>query len=101
MSAEIDEKTVRHISHLARLNLSESQLGEFRRQLSRILEYVELLQELDTSAVEPTAHAIAVTNVFREDVPRETLGVDRVLHNAPARETPFFKVPKVLDQGGA
>lgn len=101
MPAEIDERTVRHISHLARLNLSDEQIALFGRQLSSILSYVELLNEVNTDGVEPTAHAIPVTNVFRDDVPTEPLGVDKVLANAPARETPYFKVPKVLEQGGA
>jgi aspartyl-tRNA(Asn)/glutamyl-tRNA(Gln) amidotransferase subunit C len=66
--------------------------------LSAILAYVEQLNEVDTQDVPPTAHALPVKNVFREDVPGKCLTPDEALANAPARDGNFFAVPKVLEQ---
>ncbi len=94
----IDEQQVRHIAHLSRLDLSDEEIAQYGRQLGEVLQYVEKLNEVDTEGVEPTAHAMPVSNVFREDVPAESLGVEKALQNAPDKATPYFKVPKVLDQ---
>ncbi len=101
MAERIDRKEVEHIARLARLELAEDEITRFGRQLSSILEYMEKLNEVNTDHVEPTAHALAVHNVFREDQPTESLGVDRALANAPVKAPPFFKVPKVLNQDPA
>lgn len=98
---KIDPNLVRHIGFLSRLKLSDEEVDLFSRQLSAIVEYFEQLSELDTSEVEPTAHALPIHNVFRADEPGgtgEPLGPDGVLENAPERDGSFFKVPKVLDQ---
>lgn len=101
MARKIDEAQVRHISHLSRLNPTDDEVRLFSEQLSAILEYVEQLNELDTSDVPPTAHALPVNNVFRADEPRPGLTPDQALANAPHREGNFFAVPKVLDQDSA
>lgn len=88
---------VRWVAHLARLELSQGELDEMTRQLSAIVEYVNQLQDLDTEAVEPLAHALDITNVFRDDVPGESLPVDAALANAPNRKGNFYSVPAVLD----
>jgi len=101
---KIDPDLVRHIGFLSRLKLSDEEVELFSRQLSSIVEYFEQLNELDTSDVEPTAHALPIHNVFRADEPGvtgEPLGPDGVLANAPERDGNFFKVPKVLDQESA
>ncbi|HWL93578.1 MAG TPA: Asp-tRNA(Asn)/Glu-tRNA(Gln) amidotransferase subunit GatC [Phycisphaerae bacterium] len=98
MSQRIDDEQVRHIAHLARLKLSDEEIARLGGQLRDILSYVEKLNEVDTAGVEPTAHPLPVRNVFREDVITPSLGVERVLANAPAAAGPYFKVPKVLDQ---
>ncbi len=98
MPGKIDEKQVRHIAHLARLKLTDEEVARFCEQLSGILEYVEKLGEVNTEGVEPTAHALPVCNVFRDDVPGASLSPEQALANAPAKDPPFFKVPKVLDQ---
>lgn len=94
----ISETHVRHVAKLARLKLTDEQITQFARQLGDILAYVEKLDALDTTHVQPTAHAAAITNVFREDQPRPGIGSDAVLKNAPDSAPPFFKVPKVLEQ---
>lgn len=98
MPAKIDEKQVRHIAHLARLKLTDDEVARFGGQLSGILEYVEKLGEVNTDGIEPTAHALPVHNVFRDDVPATSYTPEQALANAPAKDPPFFRVPKVLDQ---
>lgn len=101
MSKAIDENQVRKISHLARLRLTDEEVACFGAQLGSILGYVEQLRELDLEGVEPTAHPLPIVNVFRDDAPAASLGVDKALANAPAAAPPFFKVPKVLGQDSA
>ena len=62
-----------------------------------LLDYVEKMNELDTTSVEPLAHCLPVSNVLREDYAKESLGTEKVLANAPQRNDEFFKVPKILD----
>lgn len=97
----IDEKTVRQVAHLARLKIDDQELARYTRQLADVLDYIRRLNEVDTTDVPPTAHVLDVQNVLRDDVVRNTLTADDALANAPARQDPFFKVPKVLDQEGA
>ena len=100
MTSTLDEATVRHVAHLARLWITDEEVARYAAQLSTILAYVEQLNELDTSGVEPTAHALPVANVFREDEVRPPLDAAQALDNAPDRQDDFFRVPKVLDQDG-
>ncbi len=101
MAAPIDEPAVRHIAKLARLQLSEDEVRRYTAQLADILGYVQQLAAVDTANIEPTSHALPVTNVLREDVPGPTLTPDQALANAPQREGNFFGLPKVLDQEDA
>ena len=93
----IDEKQVRTVAKLSRLDLTDAEVEIFSRQLSAILEYVKKLNELDTTDVEPLAHCLPISNIFREDKAKESLGVEKTLVNAPQRDGEFFKVPKILD----
>ncbi|MCL4475269.1 MAG: Asp-tRNA(Asn)/Glu-tRNA(Gln) amidotransferase subunit GatC [Nitrospirae bacterium] len=88
---------VEHIAHLARLRLSEEEKEKFGVQLSSILTYVEKLNELDTSGVEPTSHVLAIGNVMREDALRPSLSTDEALRNAPDRADDFYRVPKIIE----
>jgi aspartyl-tRNA(Asn)/glutamyl-tRNA(Gln) amidotransferase subunit C len=102
MAGRIDEAQVRKAAKLSRLEVTESEVDEFAGQLSAILEYVEKMNRLDTDGVEPLAHCLPISNVFREDAVRESLGTEETLANAPDRDSDFFKVPKILeDSGGA
>ena len=98
---ELTREQIDHVAHLSRLALTEAERELFGSQLASILAYVEKLNELDTANVEPTAHAAALKNVFREDKSRPGMGIDKVLQNAPDGASPFFRVPKVLDLGEA
>ena len=97
MAQKIDEAQVRKVAKLSRLELTEAEVQEFTGQLSAILDYVEKMNELDTDNVEPLAHCLPISNVFREDRAKESLGVEKALANAPQRDDHFFKVPKILD----
>lgn len=99
MAEKIDETQVRHICHLARLSPTDDEVRLFSEQLSSILQYMDQLNEVDTSDVPPTAHAADLRNVFRADEPEPSLGSEKALANAPQRDGNFFGVPKVLDQG--
>ncbi len=97
MAKKIDQNQVRKVAKLSRLDLTEDEVEEFTGQLSAILDYVEKMNELDTANVEPLAHCLPVSNVFRADSVKESLGTEKTLANAPQRDGEFFKVPKILD----
>lgn len=96
MSRIVDENLVRHVGRLSRIELSDQEVRIFGAQLAAILEYFGKLQELDTGAVEPMAHAVELHNVLAEDAPAEGLTPAQALANAPQRDGDFFKVPKVI-----
>ncbi len=94
----IDKKTVAHIARLSRLAVGEDELAGYAEQLSEILAAAEQLAKLDTEGVEPTAHAIPVHNVFREDVVRDSMPKEKVLANGPDVAEGMFKVPRILEE---
>jgi aspartyl-tRNA(Asn)/glutamyl-tRNA(Gln) amidotransferase subunit C len=98
MGKKIDQTEVRKVAKLSRLDLSEKEIEEFTGQLSAILDYVAKMNELDTAGVEPLAHCLAISNIFREDAVKESLGTEKTLANAPERDGVFFKVPKILEE---
>jgi len=95
----IGRAEVEHIAELARLELGEDEIQALQRDLSRILEYVAQLNELDTSEVPPTSHVTPQGDVLREDVSRPSLPVEEVLANAPRAEEGYFRVQAVLPKG--
>ena len=97
MVEKIDNEQVRKVAKLSRLELSDSEIEEFTGQLEAILEYVEKMNELDTENIQPLAHCLPVSNVFREDVVKESLGTETTLANAPKKDEMYFLVPKILD----
>jgi aspartyl-tRNA(Asn)/glutamyl-tRNA(Gln) amidotransferase subunit C len=98
MPDTIDAKLVQHVARLARITLTDAEAERFGRQLADILRYVEQLGELDVTNVQPLAHAADVTNVLRDDQPRESLPVELALREAPATDGRFFLVPQVLGE---
>ena len=93
----ITREQLHHIALLARLELSADEETAFTEQLDHILTHFEQLRQLDTSTVEPTAHVVDMDTPFREDVVRNAPAVDALLANAPERDGPFFKVPKIIE----
>jgi aspartyl-tRNA(Asn)/glutamyl-tRNA(Gln) amidotransferase subunit C len=95
MAITLDE--ARWIAHLARLELTDTELTTMSSQISAILDYVQQLQQVDTDGVEPMAHPLPIQNVFRTDDPAPSLTIDEALANAPKRIGPYFGVPAVFD----
>jgi aspartyl-tRNA(Asn)/glutamyl-tRNA(Gln) amidotransferase subunit C len=91
-------KDVEYIARLARLQFTEEEKQKFTHQLNDILSHIDQLNKLDTSKVEPLAQVIELSNVFRDDVVKESLLSEEALKNAPAKTGKFFKVPKVIGE---
>lgn len=89
---------VEHVARLARLELSAPEKERMRRELDGILSYIDKLRALDTSGVEPTSHAVPLTNVTRDDVERPSLPQAEALANAPDRQGELFRVPKIIEE---
>ncbi len=94
---KITIKEVEHVARLARLELTEEEKERMRAHLDSILTYMDKLNELDTSGVEPTSHVLPMTNVFRADEVRPSLSQEEALANAPDRQDLFFRVPRILE----
>ena len=95
----ISREEVEKVALLGRLLLSEAELDRMTRQLGDILGYIDLLSELDTENVEPMAHALEVSNVWRDDRARPSLDRESALANAPHRDDECYLVPAVLGEG--
>lgn len=91
----INKKDVEHVANLARIKLSEDEKEKFTKQLGDIIKYVDQLNEVDTTGVEPMAHPYPLVNVVRDDVPTHKISREELLKNAPEEENSFFKVPKM------
>jgi aspartyl-tRNA(Asn)/glutamyl-tRNA(Gln) amidotransferase subunit C len=96
MSVSIKE--VEKIAELARLHITENEKEKYTEQLNVILEYMEQLNRVDTSKVDPLSHPFELTNVFRADEIQPSLSIEEVLKNAPERSGNYFKVPKVISK---
>lgn len=94
----MDQADVVKTSRLSRLKLTDGELATFTEQLTGLLEYIEILNEVDTDDVEPMAHAVELSDVFREDEPRESLPRSDALANAPKTDGECFLVPPILER---
>ncbi|RKY41325.1 MAG: Asp-tRNA(Asn)/Glu-tRNA(Gln) amidotransferase subunit GatB [Candidatus Makaraimicrobium thalassicum] len=93
----ITEDVVRYVARLSRLSLDDTDVTRFRGQLSRILDYIAQLNEVNTEGTLPTTHVLSsMKNVFREDEQKASLSPEEALANAPARKENFFKVPRII-----
>jgi aspartyl-tRNA(Asn)/glutamyl-tRNA(Gln) amidotransferase subunit C len=90
---------VEHIAELARLGLTDSEKVLYRDQLSAILDYAAILQQVDTSAISPTATVLPLRNVMRQDRTESAMPREDVLANAPATEEGCFRVRAILEPG--
>ena len=97
--ASLTRSDVEHVASLARLGLTDQELGRLEGQLNHILDQYAALAELDTDSIPPTAQTIELENILRDDVARESLPVDAVLGNAAETSGEFISVPAIL--GGA
>jgi len=96
--SKITIKDVEHVARLARLELSAEEKERMRRELDGILSYIDKLRRLDTTGVEPTSHAVPLTNLMRDDVERPSLPQEDMLANAPDRHGELFRVPKIIEE---
>ncbi len=88
---------IEKVARLARLELSEEEKKTFGNQLEQVLTHMEQLNRLDTTGVEPTSHAIPITNAFREDETRPSFQQEEVLGIAPEEEDGHFRVPRIIE----
>ena len=93
----ITREDVEHVAYLARLGLTEEEKDRLAVQLSNILEAMQVIGQLDTSAIPPTAQVIPLTNVTRDDEVRPSVDREEILKNAPRRSGDYFLVPAVLE----
>ena len=96
MANIISDETIEYVGILAKLELSEEEKEQAKADMGKMLDYIDKLNELDTSGVEPMSHVFPVNNVFREDVVTNGDGHDDTLANAPCAKDDGFKVPKTI-----
>lgn len=94
---KLSREEVLHIARLARLGLTEAEITRLSEQLSNILENFEILQQVDTTDVPPTAQSVTLQSVMREDEVAPSLPAEDILANAPRREGDCFRVRAVLE----
>jgi aspartyl-tRNA(Asn)/glutamyl-tRNA(Gln) amidotransferase subunit C len=94
---KLNRGEVQRIATLARLRLTAEEEERLTEQLDRILQYMDKLNQVDTSKVEPLAHVIDIVNGFREDQVTNQPNTDVILGNAPAKDQTFFQVPKIIE----
>lgn len=97
MKHSISDETIEYVGILAKLELSEEEKEQAKKDMGSMLEYIDKLKELDTQGVEPMSHVFQTQNVFREDV--VTNGDDRssILANAPGEKDGMFRVPRTVE----
>lgn len=89
---------VKKVALLARIEISDAEVPEFARNFENILSYIDRLSNVDVAGVEPMSHVHGSTNVFREDVPEQSLSVETLKSIAPSTSGRFIKVPLIIDQ---
>ena len=95
---KVTEQDIKTVASLSRLKIREDETAEVMGQLDKFLTYVENLQSIDTTNIEPTTYALPMQNVFREDKVKNSLDRELALSNAPLQEDGYFKVPRVLEE---
>jgi len=95
---KISDKTVDHIAHLARLEFEGDKKAAIKKDMEKIISFIDKLQEIDTENVEPLIFMTNEVNSLREDDPIVSLTQDQVLKNAPKKDSDYFRIPKVLDK---
>lgn len=96
MANKISDETIEYVGILAKLELSEKEKEEAKADMEKMLDYIDVLNELDTDGIEPMSHVFPVNNVFREDVVTNGDGSSDKLANAPLMKDQSFKVPKTI-----
>lgn len=97
MSNVITDETIEYVSILAKLELSEEEKKQAKKDMEEMLKFIDMLNELDTEGVEPMSHVFPISNVFREDIVINGNDRDNIIANAPAKKDGSFKVPKTVE----
>lgn len=97
MANIISDETIEYVGILAKLELSAEEKEAAKKDMGRMLDYIDKLNELDTSSVEPMSHIFPINNVFREDEVTNKDDREQILKNAPEKKDGAFKVPKTVE----
>lgn len=97
MANIISDETIEYVGILAKLELSDEEKEKAKSDMGRMLDYIDKLNELDTTGVEPMSHVFPVQNVFREDVVTNGDDSENMLRNAPAERDNMYEVPKTVE----
>ncbi|OGI08423.1 MAG: asparaginyl/glutamyl-tRNA amidotransferase subunit C [Candidatus Margulisbacteria bacterium GWF2_35_9] len=92
----ITKETIKHLAVLSRLEFTEKQLDNFSHDLENIFNYAQMLNEVDTTGIIPSSHAMPLQNVFKEDRVIPYHNIEKIMANAPLEESHAFRVPKIL-----
>ena len=94
---KVTKKDLENVAVLSRLAIPADKEEQYTNQLNDVLTYMENLNSINTDDVQPIAHVLPISNVFRDDVVKESLDRDLALSNAPRKDDGYFKVPKILE----
>lgn len=95
---QVDDKLIEKLAHLSRLEFENESKEEIKKELTRILSFIEKLNELNTDNVEPLVYMTDEVNVLREDEVKQTITQEEALKNAPKRDSDYFRVPRVVEK---
>ena len=93
----LDKETIKHVAHLARIELQPNELDKLSGELHAILGFIDKLNNLNLEQVEPASHILPISNVLRDDLPHVSLSSEKALENAPDKKGNFFCVPKIIE----
>jgi len=93
----IDKETIKHVAHLARIELQPNELDKLSGELHEILGFIDKLSNLNVDQVKPASHILPISNVLRDDQPHLSLSLNKALENAPSKKGNFFSVPKIIE----
>ena len=94
---EITNERIKKIADAVRIEISDEEAAKYTEEISSVIEYANVLSELNTDDVEPTTHGIVLGNVLRKDEPKHTITQEDALENAPDQEDGHFKVPSIME----
>lgn len=94
---KITTDDVRYVANLARLNVTDAEAEKLTTEMEGIINFANMLSELDTSSVAPTNHAMKIENVFRDDIVGKSYNREDILKNAPSQDSGCYSVPKVVE----
>lgn len=94
---KVTDELIDYVSSLARLSLSDDEKAKIKDEISKIIDYMDILNQVDTADVEPMSHVLPVTNIFRKDEVVPSYDRDAILANAPDSDEGAFRVPKTVE----